>query len=98
MVKSALAMLEQALPNLDGQAKKDVLRALSTMQRHMPEGAPVAGVQQTQIGDMLRSTVRNALLQKLMQNRSQQGTPGGPDSSVPGLPTGPSPSTPLPGA
>jgi hypothetical protein len=100
MVKNAVDMLQQALPSLPAgsQQHKDVLRSLQTLSRHLPQGAPTAGVQQTQLGDMLRNTVRNALMQRIMSQRGGAGTPGGPGPSAPGAPQPPPPSTPLPGA
>jgi hypothetical protein len=102
MLKQAVDMIHSALPNLDAgsQPHKDAVKALTSITRHLPQGAPTAGVQQTQIGDMLRNTLRNALLQKLMQQRSQPGAKpdGGPQSGTPGMPTQPAPSLPLPGA
>ena len=99
MLKQASDILTAALPNLDpgSPPHKDALRSLTTLSRHLPQGAPTAGVQQTQIGDMLRNTVRNALLQKIMQQRGGQG--GGQGGPSPGMPPqAPQPSTPLPGA
>ena len=86
-VKSAVDMLQTALPALGAgsEAHTAVLRAITQLARHVPQGAPTAGVQQTQIQDMLRNTIRNALLQRVM---AQQG--GGQQPM--------SPSTPLPGA
>ena len=84
-IKSAVEMLQGALPGLGtgGEIHQAVLTAIRALSGHVPQGAATAGVQQTQLQDMLRNTVRNALLQRVM---SQQG--GG----------GAQPSTPLPGA
>jgi hypothetical protein len=104
MLKSAVDMIQQALPNLaaGSQQHRDALQAAQRLSRHLPQGTPTAGVQQTQLSDMLRNTVRNALMQRLMQGQSQnpagpQG-PQGPPSGMAGIPQPPSPSTPLPGA
>lgn len=100
MLKNAVDMIHQALPMLDpsSQQHKDVVKALSSLTKHLPQGAPTAGVQQTQLGDMLRNTGRNAVIQKIMQG--QGGAQGGGQGAQgqPGLPTQPMPSTPLPGA
>jgi len=105
MLKQAVDMIHQALPSLEAgsQPHKDAVNALSRLTRHLPQGAPTAGVQQTQLGDMMRNTQRNALLQKLMlsqQGGSQQGGQGGGTGPSPsGTPTAtPNPSTPIPGA
>ena len=108
MLKTAVDMLQQALPQLasGSQQHKDAVQAIGRLARHLPQGAPTAGAQQTQLQDLLRSTMRNALLQKLMGQRGGQGQGAGP----PGTPEGgggppgggddqaPPPSTPLPGA
>jgi hypothetical protein len=94
MVMNALSLLTQALPGLPpgSPVHRDALKALGSLSKHVGQGATTAGVQQTQLGDLLRNTVRNALLQKIMQQQAmggQQGGRGGP---------APMPSTPLPGA
>jgi hypothetical protein len=102
MLKQAVEIIQSALQNLQpgSQPWKDANGALGRLGRHLPEGAPTAGVQQTQIGDMLRNTVRNSLLQRIMQQKPNQGGgPGGPGSPIPGMPQqAPQPATPLPGA
>jgi hypothetical protein len=110
MLKQAVDMIHAALPNLDAssQQHKDAVKALSSITKHLPGGAPTAGVQQTQLGDMLRNTQRNALLQKLMAQRQAGGGQGGggppggqgggQGGEQPGMPQQPMPSTPLPGA
>lgn len=90
-VQGAVAMLNEALAGLTGHpAYHHVLRSLNQLSKVMPQQAPTAGVQQTQLGDMLRSTVKNALLQRIASGG--QGGQGG------GSPPAPTPSTPLPGA
>jgi len=110
MLKQAVELIHTALPNLEpgSQPHKDAVKALTSITRHLPQGAPTAGVQQTQLGDMLRNTVRNALLQRIMAQRGgQQGGGGGgaggggggaQAGAEPQLPTAAAPSTPLPGA
>ena len=89
-VAMAVDLLQQALPALGvgSEHHRAVLKAITDLSRHMggQGGAPGAGAQQTAIQDMLRNTVRNAMLQRIM---AQQG--GG---ATPGM----APSTPLPGA
>jgi hypothetical protein len=91
-LKNAIAMITSALDGLDAGSPphKDALNALRALSRHVAQGPSSAGVQQTQLMDMLRGTVKNQLLQKIAQ--SQQGG-GGPPGGSP-----PPPSTPLPGA
>jgi hypothetical protein len=87
-LKTAVDMIQAALPLLPAgsQQHKDALKAVTSLSRHLPQGQPTAGAQQTQLGDVLRQTIRNALMQRIMQRGSGDG--GGQ----------PSPSTPLPGA
>ena len=111
MLKNAVDMMNAALPMLEpgSPPHKDALRALQTMSRHLPQGAGTAGVQQTQLGDMLRNTIRNSLLQRIMAQRGggggaqQPGAPGGGGGGAaaggpPQMPTTATPSMPLPGA
>lgn len=103
LLTQAHGLLTQALPNFPaGTAQwKATHRAIGDLGKHMSQGAPGAGVQQTQLGDMLKSVVRNALMQKIMQSRgggapgSPGASPGGPEGGAPGAPP---PSMPLPGA
>ena len=105
MVMNALGMLQQALPGLQAGSPihRDALRALNSLSKHVGQGSATTGVQQTQLQDLLRNTVRNALLQKIMGQQAQgqqQGGQGGPAgaSPIPGAPAqAPMPSTPLPG-
>jgi hypothetical protein len=103
MVMQAISMIQQALPGLapGTPIHRDAIRAISSMSRHIPQGAPTAGVQRTHLQDMLRGLVRNALLQKVM-GQMGQGAPGGgggaPGGGGGGPPQAPMPSTPLPGS
>lgn len=111
MLTQAHGLLTQALQNFPAGTPqwKATHRAIGDLGKHMSQDAPGAGVQQTQLGDMLKSVVRNALLQKIMQSRGQGGGPGSPSGGPPsggGAPPGggpeqggaPPPSMPLPGA
>lgn len=106
-LKTAVDMLQGALPSLatGSPQHKDVLKAISSLSRHLPQGQPTAGAQQTQLMDLLRSTMRNALMQKLMASKQggQGGPPGPPDGGgggamPPGADQSPPASMPLPGA
>lgn len=101
LMTNAHGMLTQALQNFPPGSPqwKDIHKSLGMIAKHMSQGAPTAGVQQTSLIDMIKNVGKNMLMQKIMQNQghggSQGGPGGGPGSPVPGAP---SPSTPLPGA
>jgi hypothetical protein len=101
-IQSAFALIQQALPGLQPGTPLHIAasEAVTRFSKHLAKGAPAAGVQRTQIMDLLRSTGRNALLQSIM---GQGGVPGGGGQAGPPMPGGapaqaPMPSTPLPGA
>ena len=97
MIIQAIQMLKQAGLGLQPGSKihSDVFRTISQLSRHLGGAAgmgPAAGIQQTMIGDQLKRTVQNALLQRIMGGGQQGGQRGG------GQPQAPMPSTPLPGS
>jgi hypothetical protein len=104
MLMQAIGMMNQALPGLMGHpAYQDVLKGLQRISRHLPQGSPTAGVQRTQLQDLLQNVIKNALLHRIIGQ--QQPKPGGsPDQPAGASPTpspmaqAPMPSTPLPGA
>ena len=110
MVTQAYGLLKQAVPGLmrGSPIEQDVLKMIQRLGRHLPSGAPPLGAQQTQIQDLLRNVVKNALLSKIMGQAKPGGgaAPGGPGpggQAIGGPPAGamaqaPMPSTPLPGA
>lgn len=108
MLMQAIGLMQQALPGLQPGTpiQQDALKAVQRLSKHVPQGAPGAGVQRTQLEDLLRNIVKNALLQRIMgqQRQGQGGPPGGPDqpagpSPLPGAAAqAPMPATPLPGA
>jgi hypothetical protein len=67
---------------------KDALKAVTSLSRHLPAGAPTVGVQRTAGMDLLRAIGQSGFLQSIMGQRAA-GAPGGQP---------PMPSTPLPGA
>lgn len=103
-LKTAVDMITAALPGLAAGSKPhtQAVNALRQLSRILPQGAPTAGVQQTQVMDLLRGIMRNALMQRIMANRGgAQAPPGGADAGAPVGPNeaqAPMPSTPLPGA
>ena len=107
MLQQAIGLMNQALPGLGTGTPvyQDCLKALQRISKHLPQGSPGAGVQKTQLEDLLRNLVKNALLSRIMgQQRPQQQTGGAPNepagpSPLPGAQAqAPMPATPLPGA
>lgn len=102
LVMQAYGLLKQALPGLQpgSPIEQDVLRMTQRLSRHLPQGPPTVGVQQTQLQDLLKNVLKNALIYKIMGQ--QGGGPGGPPPGQGGPPgamaQAPNPSTPLPGA
>ncbi|HEX3523955.1 MAG TPA: hypothetical protein VHT52_17945 [Stellaceae bacterium] len=98
-IKTAIDLIQQALPGLPSGTPSHTaaLRAAQQLSRHIPQGAPTAGVQMTQIMDLLRGVQQNPLLQMLQGVRGVgqgQGGQGGGGQQ----PQAPMPSTPMPGA
>jgi hypothetical protein len=105
LLMQAVGMIQQALNGLPpgSPMHRDALQAATRLSRHVQQGQPTAGVQQTQLQDLLRNVIRNALTQRIMSQ--QQGPMGGGaapgaggPSPVPQVAEAPSPSTALPGA
>lgn len=96
MVSQAVSLLQQAMTGFTAGSPqhRDVLRAISSLSRHMAQGQPTAGQQRTQLQDMMQNMVKNALLSRIMQQqRGGQGGAGGADQAQ-----APMPATPTPGA
>lgn len=93
-LRTAIGLMQQALHGLPqgSQQHRDVLRALTQLSRHMPQGGGTAAVEQTGLMDMLRNIQRAPIFQKILQMF------GGGQGGQGGQPTPPMPSTPLPGA
>jgi hypothetical protein len=101
LITQAHGLLTQALQMFPAGTPqwKDIHKSLGSIARHMSQGAPEAGAQQTNLLDLIRNVARNALLQKIMSQRSQgQGGGGGGGEPGPPQPGVPSPAMPLPGA
>jgi hypothetical protein len=101
-VKSGIDLLTQALPGLGSGTPiyTAVLNALRQVSKHLVQGAPTAGVQQTQLQDLLRGTIQRALFSRMMQQRAAQGQQQNPDQPAgptPNMGAAPMPSMALPG-
>src|SRR5580693_4072541 len=96
LIIQAIQTLKQAGLGLQPGSKlhSDVFRTISQLSRHLGGAGgmgPAVGIQKTMIGDQLKRTIQNALLQKIMGGGGQ-GQPGGGQGGAP------MPSTPLPGS
>jgi hypothetical protein len=96
LIIQAIQTLKQAGLGLQPGSKlhSDVFRTISQLSRHLGGAGgmgPAVGIQKTMIGDQLKSTIRNALLQKILGGQGGQG--GGQGGQAP-----PMPATPLPGS
>lgn len=101
LLMQAVGLIQHALPGLQAGTPmhRDALSAVTRLSRHVPAGAgqPTAGVQRTQLQDLLQNLIKNSLLSRLM-TQQRPGPGAGPEGG--GQPGGPAPmpSTPLPGA
>jgi hypothetical protein len=93
-LKSAIDLIQQSLPGLMAgtPVHTSALRAVTQLSRHLPQGSPTAGVQMTQLRDLMRGVQQNPLLQMLQGMRGGGGAGGGGEQQAP------NPSTPMPGA
>jgi hypothetical protein len=103
LVQHAIGLLSKALPGLQPGTpiQQDVLKATQRLSKHVSQGAPSAGLQRTQLMDMLGSLAKNFILQNIMGQQSQQGggaAPGPGAGAGGGGAQPPMPSTPLPGS
>jgi hypothetical protein len=79
----AVQAIQRALGKLrvGGRGHTQAVNALRQLSRVIGsgEGAPTAGIMQTNLMDLLRGVMRNAMQQRLMANQggAQQGGPGG---------------------
>ena len=101
MIIQAIQMLKQAGLGLQPGSKihSDVFRTISQLSRHLGGAGgmgPAVGIQKTMIGDQLKRTIQNALLQKILGSKGQGGQPG--QAGGGGAGGAPMPSTPLPGS
>jgi hypothetical protein len=96
-IKMALDMIRDALSGVPPGSPlyNDVVRAMSRLSRHLPQGQPTAGVESTQLRDLLRAAMKNAFMGPLGR---MMGGAGGQGGAPGGGAQPPMPSTPLPGA
>lgn len=97
MIQNAIAMLDSAVMGIPigHPLRNDVRESIKRLEKHMAQGRPTAGVQQTQIQDLLRQIMQSGFLSRIMQQQQSQGGPGQGQGAPPAPPM---PSTPLPGA
>ena len=101
LIIQAIQPLKQAGLGLQPGSKlhSDVFRTISQLSRHLGGAGgmgPAVGIQKTMIGDQLKRTIQNALLQKILGSKGQGGQPG--QAGGGGAGGAPMPSTPLPGS
>ena len=94
---SALQQIQMALPGLPqgSPLHKDALDAAKRLSRHLPQGAPTAGVQMTGMRDLMQQIMRSPFMAQIMQQLKGGGGAGGAAGPAPQAPM---PSMPLPGA
>jgi hypothetical protein len=94
----AVQMIQQAAMGLPpgSPLHRDALKAATNLSRHLPQGAPTAGVQMTGLKDLINQVMQSGFLQNIMQQRGGQG--GGPGGAAGPAQQAPMPSMPLPGA
>jgi hypothetical protein len=97
LLQQAIQLIQQAALGLQpgSPLHRDALKAATQLSRHLGGATsmgPAMGVQKTMLGDQMKRTVQNMLLQRLFGQKQPGGQPGqGPGGA-------PMPSTPLPGA
>jgi hypothetical protein len=101
LLQQAVQLIQQAALGLEpgSQLHRDALRAATQLSRHLGGGAgmgPAVGVQKTMLGDQMKRTIQNQLLQRLFGQKPGGGRPG--QTPSPGGQGAPMPSTPLPGS
>jgi hypothetical protein len=95
----AIQMIQQAVQGLQPGTPlhRDALKAATSLSRHLPQGAPTAGVQMTGMRDLLRQIMQSPMMAQVMQQLRGSGAQQG--ESAGGAPNlAPMPSMPLPGA
>jgi hypothetical protein len=97
-LKIAIDLMQSALHGFDAGSKQygDILSALKSLSRHLPQAGPSSGLEQTHLIDLLRRGKQNPVLQAISSLMGGGG--GGGAGGGGGSPQPPMPSTPLPGA
>jgi hypothetical protein len=102
LLQQAIQLIQQAALGLQpgSPLHRDALKAATQLSRHLGGATsmgPAMGVQKTMLGDQMKRTVQNMLLQRLFGQQGQGG--GGRPGQNPNMGGGaPMPSTPLPGS
>jgi hypothetical protein len=97
LIQQAIGLIQQAAMGLQpgSPLHRDALQSATRLSRHLGGAAgmaPAAGVQKTQLGDQLKRTIQQMMLQRIMGQKGQGGGQGGAQQPAP------MPSTPLPGS
>lgn len=85
-ISMAIKLLEKALPMLGaGSAEgKDVMRALTTLSKHLPPGSVTPGIEQTQMQNFMSQQRQAQPQQAMMQALAAKGgAPGGSPGGAP---------------
>lgn len=84
-VQTAVRILEQALPLLgaDTEPGKDVMKALTSLSKHIPAGSTSPGVERTGLQQMMQQQRQDQPQQALMKALSQGGGAPGAGAAPP---------------
>ena len=104
----AITQIQEAIQGLQPGTPlhRDALQAVTRLSRHLPAGAPTAGVQLTSARDLIRQIMQSPFMGQVMRQIGGAGGAGGAGGGggQQGAPAGPAPqqapmpSMPLPGA
>jgi hypothetical protein len=102
-LKIAIDLMQSAMHGFEAGSHqyKDILNALRSLSRHLPQMGAQAKLQETHLMDLLRKGKQNPILQAISGLMGGGGGGGGDDQGGGGGGEGPQPpmpSTPLPGA
>jgi hypothetical protein len=101
MLLEAIQRIQMAINGLQpgSPLHRDALDAAKRLSRHLPQGAPTAGVQMTGMRDLMQQIMRSPFMAQIMQQlQGGGGQRGGGGGAAGAAPQPPMPSTPLPGA